>query len=209
MRLFSRSFLLVATVASAAGCGQTPAASVPAARPAGPVAAPSDVQAQGMFRPTYIEALLNQVFERYDHNRNGVIELEKPDGFWRGIFHRDERFRRDGSASGGVTVLTMRDLFYHADRDQDMKVTRAEMDTQVRSFDINANGILDARTVWQWIILRPDQEYERFMARYREQVVRTEPPASQPVNPAPQPVPSAAPSTAPSADPAIGVPRQP
>jgi hypothetical protein len=162
-----------------------------------------------MFRPTYIEGLLNEIFDNYDHNRNGVIELERPDGFWRGIFHRDERFRRDGTAAGGVTVYTLRDLFYHADRDQDLKVTRSEMDGHIRTFDVNANGILDARTVWQWIILRPNQEYERFMARYREQVVRSEPPAGQPGNPVATPAPAPAPSVAPSGDPAIGLPRQP
>ncbi|MEB3298026.1 MAG: hypothetical protein VKO21_00885 [Candidatus Sericytochromatia bacterium] len=162
-----------------------------------------------MFRPTYIEALVTEVFANYDHNRNGYIELEKPDGFWRGIFHRDERFRREGHASSGVSVLTMRDLFYHADRDQDMKVTRSELDAQIKTFDVNGNGILDARSLWQWVILRPDQEYERFMARYREQVVRRDPPEpSRPIG-TPVPAPTVQPSAAPSGPPVIGVPRMP
>ena len=195
--------LCLASVASA--CGQSPATG------SGPVTGAggdSRVSSRGTFIPTYVKGFVDSTIYRYDHNRNGIIDLKRPEGFWRRLLSQDERVRSTSATSGGgdepllttTIVYTMRDLFFHADTNRDLAATREELSALVGSFDEDRNGVLDARNLWQVITFKPRNEYEQFMDVYREQQVsyntieRLDPRPAPSATPRPLPMPNPYPS---------------
>lgn len=101
--------------------------------------------------PNSIPFLVIRTFYFYDHNRNGVIELD-PVSPNRAA---DERF-----FAGGNLNVTFASLFEFADANVDRLVTRAELGAAIRQFDAsgNNNGILDNNATFS--------EYDSFVAAF-------------------------------------------
>ena len=207
LQLFSA---LLAGSALLAACGQSPAS---APRAGASSAASGQVDAQETFIPTHVKGFVDTTIYRYDHNRNGSIDLKRPEGFWRRLLSQDERVRSTSTTIGGgdepltttTIVYTMRDLFFTADVNRDLVATREEITAVVAGFDTNRNGILDARGFWSVVTFKPWNEYEKFMDVYREQqtsyssIERQDPrPVPSPsASPAPWPMPNPYPSQVP------------
>lgn len=92
----------------------------------------------------YIGQKVNQIFNRYDKNHDGVISI-------RGRFHRRENKAQESRTTRGYyqdTVHTTHydnsQLFRRADSNYDGQVTRRELRRYIRSYDRNGNRELDS-----------------------------------------------------------------
>lgn len=131
---------------------------------------------------TSINHMVADIMYKYDHNKNGVIDLTQPDGFWNKLKNPDERVRSttntyttpDGKGGDTLTisssVYTMRDLFYAADKNGDKKVTTDELTAEIKKFDENGDGTLTSRGFWGWLTRKPKQELDKFNDAYGERM---------------------------------------
>ena len=100
-----------------------------------------------MARPVNVNGLVNDILYKYDHNKNGVVNLKRPDGFY-----------------------TQRDLFYAADKDGNGEVTRDEMAEVVKKFDKDGDGQMTSRGFWGWLTRKPKQELDLYNDQYKERM---------------------------------------
>lgn len=172
---FRRPLLALLAAATLAGCGRatTTAPAAPQVKAAAPATA------QGIFdKPVVIGAWLNDNLARYDHNRDGDIDLARTGWFARDERERQETTRHEERDQQGRLVriryttytYTLRDLFYAADRNADQTATRAEVEAVLAKFDADANGELSRRGLWGLITFKPKKEYDQFKAAYGERV---------------------------------------
>lgn len=159
--------------ASLAACGAQPAPLPPAAHQA--------VDKQALFSRS-VNKLTTDIFVAYDHNKNGVIELERPAGgsFWQRVgsllFWRDERVRSVTSTytlndelTLTTRVYTRFPLFFAADADHDQRLTMAELHHFIATrYDANGDGTLQARGLTFW---REKNEIERFNSDFGERLM--------------------------------------
>ncbi|MFP5502209.1 MAG: hypothetical protein ACLGIN_06950 [Candidatus Sericytochromatia bacterium] len=122
-----------------------------------------------MPRPVSVNAVVADYMAKYDHNRNGVIDLKRPDGFVNRLKNPDERVRSKTSASSfndeltiSTTVYSIDRLLYAADKNADGQVTREEMETAVKEYDKDKDGQMGFRGFWGWLTRKPRQEGDEF-----------------------------------------------
>lgn len=170
-----RPLLALVALALLAGCGRTTSTAPAAPR----VKVASQAQAQGIFnQPVVIDAWVNDALHRYDHNRNGRIDLARTGWFAADERERHETVRHEQRDEKGRVVriryttytYTLRDLFYTADRDVDQVAERAEVVKAMAKFDADANGELTRRGLWGLITFKAKGEYDKFRAAYGERV---------------------------------------
>ncbi|MGV3524578.1 MAG: hypothetical protein ACO1RX_10145 [Candidatus Sericytochromatia bacterium] len=110
------------------------------------------------------------VFHYYDHNRDGVLQLNK------GVGYEAERVVRSQTQSSyqhdTVTIswVSHAKLLGSADHDRDMRVTQAEVQALLNSFDSNRDQTLD-----QFELARFQQAYpEQRGVIEQQQIARVE-----------------------------------
>ena len=108
-----------------------------------------------------INRLVSRIISAYDHNHNGVVELQKPQ---REVDRREVRHTPDYIE---YSTWTREKLFAAADTNKDQKVTAEELTAQVAKFDTNGDGKLETRG-WVW---NPRKEYEHFEAAFGEELL--------------------------------------
>lgn len=130
-----------------------------------------------MARPISVTGLVNDVMYKYDHNKNGVINLTRPAGFWDKMKNPDERVRSKTSVSSfgddlnvSTSVYTMRDLMYAADKNGNGEVTREELEAVVKPFDKDGDGTMKSRGFWGWLTRKPKLELDYFNEQYKERM---------------------------------------
>lgn len=135
-----------------------------------------------MARPISVNGLVNDFMYKYDHNKNGVIDLKRPDGIINKLKNPDERVRTksdvyttpDGKGGDTITmstqVYTIRDLLYRADENHDDQVTREELTKVVKSYDKDGDGNLGFRGFWGWLTRKPKQEGDVFNGELGEKL---------------------------------------
>lgn len=123
-----------------------------------------------------VNHIVTDAMYKYDHNKNGVIELNRPDGIMNRLKNPDERIRsrtdvnsfKEDSLTISTQVYSMRDLMYAADANRDGKVTREELTAQVQKFDKDGDGQMTARGFWGWLTRKPKQELDFFNKEFGE-----------------------------------------
>jgi hypothetical protein len=130
-----------------------------------------------MARPVNVNGMVNDIVYKYDHNKNGVVNLKRPDGFWDKVKNPDERVRSKTSVSSfgdelnvSTSVYTQRDLFYAADKNNDGEVTRDELTEVVKKFDKDGDGQMTSRGFWGWLTRKPKQELDLYNDQYKERM---------------------------------------
>lgn len=119
-----------------------------------------------------ISRIVDRIFQDYDHNQNGVIDLKGPGKG--NVFQRirdeirnpDEGYRMDDYQGGGMVAQPPRvfhhlKLFHEADTNGDMKVTREELTAVVSRFDKDGDGKLSTRGLAFWEPKGEKQHFER------------------------------------------------
>lgn len=128
---------------------------------------------------TSVTALVSDYMAKYDHNRNGVVDLKRPDGMWNRLKNPDERVRSKTSVTPGfeddsinisTSVYTIDRLLYAADRDNSGTVTREELETAVKKYDTNNDGQLSTRGFWGWLTRKPKQDGDIFKKELGERM---------------------------------------
>jgi Ca2+-binding EF-hand superfamily protein len=128
---------------------------------------------------TSVNALVAQIMTKYDHNSNGVVDLKRPDGIWNKLKNPDERVRsktnvgpsmEEDKLNISTSVYTMRDLFFHADANNDGKVDRDELTNAVKAYDKDGDGQMGARGFWGWLTRKPKQELDLFNQDFGEKL---------------------------------------
>lgn len=132
-----------------------------------------------MASSTSVTALVSDYMAKYDHNRNGVIDLKRPDGVWNKLKNPDERVRSKTSVTPGfeqdsinisTSVYTIDRLLYAADKDNSGTVTRDELETAVKKYDTNNDGQLTSRGFWGWLTRKPQQDLDIFKKELGERM---------------------------------------
>lgn len=130
-----------------------------------------------MARPVNVTGMVNDILYKYDHNKNGVVNLKRPDGFWDKVKNPDERVRSKTSVNSfgddlniSTSVYTQRDLFYAADKDGNGEVTRDELTAVVSKFDKDGDGQMTSRGFWGWLTRKPKQELDFYNDQYKERM---------------------------------------
>jgi hypothetical protein len=130
---------------------------------------------------TSIQRIVNDIMLNYDHNKNGVIELERPKATGNMLQRAaermknpDERVRSNSTTYStgdeiniSTTVRTQHHLFIAADADNDKKVTRQELLKFVETYDTNKNGELDSRGAKVW---KAAEELQKFNKDFGERL---------------------------------------
>lgn len=106
-----------------------------------------------------IFSLVANTVTRYDHNKNGAVELRKPEGFWNKLRHPDgERstysytnWSTPDTVSVSQTKYNNDRLFFVADKDGDKSVTPAELETAFKAYDKDGDGQLSKRGFGEWL----------------------------------------------------------
>lgn len=142
-----------------------------------PATGATGVEAQALF-DRRVNKLVTDTFVAYDHNRNGVLELERPSGgnlfqrIGRFLMWRDERVRsvttstrQEDHLTYTTRVYTRFPLFLAADQDHDRRLQMAELRTFIASYDKDGDGVLAARG---WRFWGAHNEYEAFNADFGE-----------------------------------------
>lgn len=129
-----------------------------------------------------IHRIVSDIFTKYDHNKNGVIELERPQSqgnvlkrIGNSLANPDERVRSSAqtySKGDELTinsqVYTQHALFVAADANNDKKLTMEELRTFIsQNFDANKNGNLESRGAKIW---KAKNELEQFNSAYGERL---------------------------------------
>ncbi|MEB3222734.1 MAG: hypothetical protein VKS61_11710 [Candidatus Sericytochromatia bacterium] len=118
-----------------------------------------------------IEAMAATFMARYDHNRNGSLELRRPEGFWKSLVTADERYRsntnvgpsyEEDKVNISTTYHTIERLMYAADKNDDGVVTPAELRAAISRFDANKDGQLSYRGFLDTLRLKPADEGNKF-----------------------------------------------
>ena len=174
-----RPLLALGAALLLAGCGH----GAPAAPAAARAKVVQPVATRGIFnQPVVIDAWLNDALHRYDHDRDGDLDLARGGWFARDERERQETVRQVERDERGQVVriryttytYTLRDLFYAADRDADRLATRSELTAVLTKFDGDANGELTRRGLWGLITFKPKGEYDHFRAAYGERMADVE-----------------------------------
>ena len=124
-----------------------------------------------------IQAIVKDTMSLYDHNRNGVIDLNKTGRDDETI--RTETHVRGAGGRGGGDVWTEtraysdRKLFEAADAKHDGKVTPQELEQFIRKFDTDNDGKLSHRGFFGWLLGKPKQEGDKFDDQYGEKLIGT------------------------------------
>ncbi|HEY9841911.1 MAG: hypothetical protein ACAI44_03475 [Candidatus Sericytochromatia bacterium] len=125
--------------------------------------------------------LVDDLFSRYDHNRNSVIDYRKTAAAASPQVNENQRqdveyrSKPDGTTyAKDKVVLSHAKLFAAADKNSDGKVTRKEMLKLVGSYDTDKNGKLDLRDFVDWMFNENKEraEYKHFIRAYPETKVR-------------------------------------
>lgn len=131
-----------------------------------------------------VNHIVTEAMYKYDHNKNGVIDLKRPDGIWNKLKNPDERVRskttvnsyQEDQLTVSTSVYTMRDLFYAADANRDGSVTRDELMAEVKKFDKDGNGEMGSRGFFGWLKSlfnpkgNPKQELDLFNKEFGERM---------------------------------------
>lgn len=131
-----------------------------------------------------VNHIVTEAMYKYDHNKNGVIDLKRPDGIWNKLKNPDERVRsktdvqsyKEDQLTVSTSVYTMRDLFYAADANRDGSVTREELTAEVKKFDKDGNGEMSSRGFFGWLKSlfnskgNPKQELDLFNKEFGERM---------------------------------------
>jgi hypothetical protein len=132
-----------------------------------------------------VNHIVTEAMYKYDHNKNGVIDLARPDGgIWNRMKNPDERVRsitqvnsfQQDQLTISSSVHTMADLFYAANRNGDKQVTREELMAEVQKFDKNGDGGMTSRGFGGWLKSifnakgNPKQELDLFNDQYKERM---------------------------------------
>lgn len=169
--------LVLLTAALLTGC-----AAAPSAPPAASAVSQVPAQAEGIFnKPVRVDSLTNEILAKYDHDRNGRLELVGGGGWTLPGQTRDERLRKetvrqvvrgkDGQIQKFVYTIstyTRRDMFYAADANDNDRVTREELLELVTSFDKDRNESLSRRGLWGWLTFKAKGEYDQLATHYGE-----------------------------------------
>src|SRR5579862_8451986 len=89
-----------------------------------------------------VRKMANEIMQKYDHNRNGVIDLP---GSPEASFGKDETIftqRMTGLCGNPTYAYSYRNLFEAADVNHDRHVTRDELENVIRRFDKEGKGAL-------------------------------------------------------------------
>jgi Ca2+-binding EF-hand superfamily protein len=105
-----------------------------------------------------ISKLVNGVFANYDSNKNNVIELDNNE---RAYVRTDVS---DGIDQTIVTVASFSNdrLFLKADKNNDKKVSKDELENVFREYDHDKNGKLSERCFLDTIFGKAKGELDRF-----------------------------------------------
>lgn len=125
-----------------------------------------------------VNHIVTEAMYKYDHNKNGVIDLTRPDGIWNRLKNPDERVRSTTQVNSfsedkltiSSQVYSMRDLFYAADKNGDKQVTREELLAEVKKFDADGDGEMKSRGFWGWLFRKPELELDKFNKSYKERM---------------------------------------
>lgn len=131
-----------------------------------------------------VNKFVNSIMNDYDQNRNGSIEL-KEGSFFAGdeSTYQEDRITHEGNQTvRTITEFSYDQLFIKADKNNDGKVTRDELNDVVKSYDKNNDGKLSARSFWDVISGKPAGELDVFNKEIPErsrviyrQVISTDP----------------------------------
>lgn len=97
-----------------------------------------------------IRSMTSEIMHKYDHNRNGVIDLS---GSPEAAFGKDEMIftqRQSQYVGKPIHAYTYRSLFEAADTDHDRHVTRGELERAIRRFDKDSDGKLSVSRVTEY-----------------------------------------------------------
>lgn len=121
-----------------------------------------------------IQAIAADIMSKYDHNNNGVIDLQKTSNSKVGRFFEQIETRRtdtDVYGTDNVNVSTMsysqEKLFRAADKNNDMRVTREELIDTIKTFDKNNDGELSNENIFKRITGKKG-EYQHFDKNFGE-----------------------------------------
>ena len=129
-----------------------------------------------------INSMVADIMVKYDHNKNGQIDLKRPEGLKEKFLNPDERVRSktssyvlpDAEGQDRITisqqVYTMRDLFYAADANRDNAVTREELEASISKFDENKDQKLDSRGFMGWLKREAKGERDKFNQDFGEKL---------------------------------------
>jgi Ca2+-binding EF-hand superfamily protein len=118
-----------------------------------------------------IESLAATFMARYDHNRNGTLEIKRPDGLWKNLVTADERYRsnttvgpayEEDKLNVSTTYHSIERLLYAADKDSNGAVTPDELRTAIGRYDANKDGQLSYRGLLDTLRFKPADEGNRF-----------------------------------------------
>ena len=135
-----------------------------------------------MARPISINSMVADIFVKYDHNKNGQIDLKRPEGLKEKFLNPDERVRSktqtyaypDAEGQDRLTisqqVYTMRDLFYASDANRDNVVTREELEASIKKFDVNQDEKLDTRGFMGMLKREAKGELDKFNQEFGEKL---------------------------------------
>ena len=124
-----------------------------------------------------IQALAADIMSKYDHNNNGVIDIQKTSKSGLGkFFEQSETTRSNTNVYGSDTVnvssarYSSESLFRAADRNNDQKVTRDELEAVIKTFDKNNDGELGSENVFKRIVGKKG-ELQNFNNNFGERLV--------------------------------------
>lgn len=109
-----------------------------------------------------VNRIVNDAMNRYDQNRNGVIDLDASP-YKDESFYDESRTERQGNTTYRITDrYSNEDLFIKSDVNNDQKVTKEELSDFVSKYDTDKNGKLSVRSFWDTITGKPKGELDIF-----------------------------------------------
>lgn len=133
-----------------------------------------------MARSVSVSSIVADYMSKYDHNRNGVIDIKRPDGVWNKLKNPDERVRSKTSVGPSIDqdkinissqVYSIDRLLYAADKNADGQVSRDELEAAVKKYDKDGDGQLGYRGFLDWFKRKPKQEGDIFQQEMGERLV--------------------------------------
>lgn len=126
-----------------------------------------------------IPAMVANYMSRYDHNRDGVLDIKRPAGVWKSLTTRDERVRsttmttpamEEDKVNLSTTYHTIDRLLYAADKDSNGHVTPEELTATIGRYDQDKDGRLSYRGFLDTLRFRPREEGDEFERELGERV---------------------------------------